>query len=191
MPESSDLSDVPSDVDGEFDGGSETASATSNLQKTSSRQKDLRQKVQKEAHAKQREVARVKVASAKQALAVHRRVDEELNKVEHRLEAIEREFRQLLGAIRGKPLGKDRFHNRIWWFDGMGSASLLSSSGNVLYGTGRLFVQGPSELDDDVLSRRPKGEVISRRTEEEGHDGMLGVGEWAVYTDLEEVCVHP
>lgn len=190
MPESSDLSDVPSEVDGDFDGGSETASATSAAIKTSSRQKDLRQKIQREAHAKQREAARVKVASAKQALAEHRRADEELNKVEQRLEAIEREFRQLLGAIRCKPLGKDRFFNRFWWFDGMGSASLINNSGNVVYGSGRLFVQGPNELDEDVLSRRPKGEVITRRTEEEGLNGILGIGEWSVYTDLEEVSVQ-
>ncbi|KAG1719258.1 chromatin remodeling complex protein [Suillus lakei] len=110
MYESSDLSDVPSEE------GSETAS-TSNLH----------QKAHTQAHAKQ-------------ALAEHRRLGEEVNKLECRLEAIEREFRKLLGAVRVKPLGKDRFHNRIWWFDGMGSASLLGSGGVVQYGTGRIFI---------------------------------------------------
>ncbi|KAH9064169.1 chromatin remodeling complex protein [Lactarius vividus] len=148
---------------------------------------DLRRKAQSQAHAKQREAARAKAASIKQAMAEHRRLDEEVNKLERRLEGIEREFRQLLGSVRVKPLGKDRFYNRIWWFDGMGAASLLGSGGIVQYGTGRLFVQGPSALDQEILDRREEGDVRARRLEEEGEDGILGVGEWAVYTDLEEV----
>jgi len=148
---------------------------------------DLRRKAQSQAHAKQREAARAKAASVKQAMAEHRRLDEEVNKHERRLEGIEREFRQLLGAVRVKPMGKDRFYNRIWWFDGMGSASLLGSGGIVQYGTGRLFVQGPSVFDQEILDRREEGDVHVRRLEEEGEEGMLGIGEWAVYTDLEEV----
>ena len=179
----SELSDVsPSD------GGSETASAsTTGRHKSTARQKDLRIKAQSQAHAKQREIARAKNASAKQALADHRRLDEDVNKLERRLEGIEREFRKLLGVIRVKPLGRDRFYNRIWWFDGMGSASLLGSGGVVQYGTGRLFLQGPSEFDAELLERREDDDVEARRREEEGDEGMLKIGEWAVYSDLEEV----
>ncbi|KAF7975793.1 hypothetical protein HWV62_8621 [Athelia sp. TMB] len=188
MQDSSDLSDPPSDAGEE---GSETGSATPSASgarpKSSSRQKDLRQKAHNQAHAKQREVARAKATSAKQALADHRKLDEEVNKLERRLEAIEREFRKLLGSVRVKAMGRDRFYNRIWWFDGMGSASLLGSGGVVQYGTGRLFVQGPSEFDVEMLQRREPGEVEERRKEEEGEEGMLAVGEWAVYTDLEEL----
>ena len=151
---------------------------------------DLRRRAQSQAHAKQREAARAKAASVKQAMAEHRRLDEEVNKLERRLEGIEREFRQLLGSVRVKPVGKDRFYNRIWWFDGMGSASLLGSGGIVQYGTGRLFIQGPSVFDQEILDRREEGDVRSRRLEEEGEEGMLGVGEWAVYTDLEEVSEY-
>jgi bromodomain adjacent to zinc finger domain protein 1A len=154
---------------------------------TPKRATDLRRRAQSQAHAKQREAARAKAASVKQAMAEHRRLDEEVNKLERRLEGIEREFRQLLGSVRVKPLGKDRFYNRIWWFDGMGSASLLGSGGIVQYGAGRLFIQGPSVFDQEILDRREEGDVHARRLEEEGEDGMLGVGEWAVYTDLEEV----
>jgi bromodomain adjacent to zinc finger domain protein 1A len=135
----------------------------------------------------EREASRAKVASAKHALAEHRRLDEEVNKLERRLEAIEREFRKLLGGVRVKPLGKDRFYNRIWWFDGMGSASLMGSGGVVQYGTGRLFIQGPSEFDMELLGRREEGDIDARRKEEEGEEGMLGSGDWAVYTELEEI----
>jgi bromodomain adjacent to zinc finger domain protein 1A len=174
--DSSDLSDAPSEE------GSETTSATSGRLKITPRQKDLRQK----AHAKQREIARAKVAAEKQAQAEHRRLDEEVNKLERRLENIEREFRKQLGAIRVKPLGKDRFHNRVWWFDGMGSMSLLGSGGVVQYGTGRIFLQGPTELELELMSRREENDVETRRQEEEG-EGLLAPGEWAVYTEPEEV----
>ncbi|KAI0662737.1 chromatin remodeling complex protein [Cubamyces menziesii] len=136
--------------------------------------------------AKEREAARAKAQSAKQAQADRRRLEEEVNKLERRLEGIEREFRKLLGAVRVKPLGRDRFYNRVWWFDGMGAASLIGSGGTVQYGTGRIFVQGPSEFDVEVLRRREE-DVDRRRRDEEGEEGMLGVGEWAVYNDLDEV----
>ncbi|KAK7463755.1 hypothetical protein VKT23_005692 [Stygiomarasmius scandens] len=178
MQDPSDLSDAPTS-----DNGSDSASTT----KSKKRKGDLRQKAQLQAHAKQREAARAKQASVKQAMAEHRRLDEEVNKLERRLEAIEREFRKLLGGVRVKPMGKDRFHNRIWWFDGLGSASLVGSGGVTQYGAGRLFIQGPSEFDMDVLERRRDEDIVARRLEEEGEEGMLGSGDWAVYSDLEEL----
>lgn len=136
--------------------------------------------------AKEREAARAKAHSARAAQAERRRLEEEVNKLERRLEGIEREFRKLLGSVRVKPLGRDRFYNRVWWFDGMGAASLIGSGGTVQYGSGRIFVQGASEFDIDVLRRREEN-VDARRREEEGEEGMLAVGEWAVYNDIEEV----
>lgn len=181
MHDVSDLSDVS-------EGGSETPSSSGG-KKNSARQKELRLKAVTAAHAKQREAARAKQASVKQALSDHRRLDEEVNKLERRLEGIEREFRKLLGAVRVKPLGKDRFYNRVWWFDGMGSASLVGSGGVAQYGTGRLFIQGPSEFDRELLDQRKDEDIEGRRKEEEGEDGVLGPGEWAVYSDMEEVSI--
>ena len=181
MLDSSELSDVS-------EGGSESTSAAGG--KKSSRQKDLRLKAHTIAHSKEREAARAKQASQKQAMAEHRRLDEEVNKLERRLESIEREFRKLLGGVRVKPLGRDRFYNRIWWFDGMGSASLVGSGGIALYGTGRLFIQGPSEFDLQQLEKKTledAEDITARRKEEEGEEGMLGPQDWAVYTELEEV----
>ncbi|PPQ71756.1 hypothetical protein CVT26_007597 [Gymnopilus dilepis] len=180
MQDSSELSDIS-------EGGSESTSATG---KKSSRQKDLRLKAHTIAHSKEREAARAKQASQKQAMAEHRRLDEEVNKLERRLETIEREFRKLLGAVRVKPLGRDRFYNRIWWFDGMGSASLVGSGGIALYGTGRLFIQGPSEFDMQQLQKKAiedNEDIDQRRKEEEGEEGVLGPGDWAMYTEIEEL----
>ncbi|KAF9015331.1 chromatin remodeling complex protein [Cyathus striatus] len=173
MQDSSELSELS-------EGGSEAASS-----RKTSKAAEVRGKT---AHAKEREAARAKQASVKQAMAEHRRLDEEVNKLERRLEGIEREFRKLLGAIRVKPMGRDRFYNRVWWFDGMGSASLVGSGGVAQYGTGRLFIQGPSEFDLDLLEKRKAEEDIdARRIEEEGEEGILTPDEWAVYSELEEL----
>ncbi len=176
--------------DSEVAASDAASDSLSTSKKGSSRQKDLRQKMQTQ--AKQREAARAKQASVKQAMAEHRRLDEEVNKIERRLEGIEREFRKLLGGVRVKPLGRDRFYNRIWWFDGLGSASLVGSGGVAQYGTGRIFIQGPSETDMELLRlRQVEDDIDGRRKEEEGEDGVLGPGEWAAYSELEEVCGLP
>ncbi|TFK57352.1 hypothetical protein OE88DRAFT_1730725 [Heliocybe sulcata] len=171
--DSSELSDAPSDV------GSESES------KPTSRKRDSKNKYPSMASARLK--AKKKEEERKHALAEHRRLDEEVNKLERRLEGIERDFRRLLGAIRVKHLGRDRFYNRIWWFDGMGSGSLVATGGSVQYGTGRIFIQGPSEFDAEILGRRDHRELWERRLEEEGPEGMLGIGEWAVYDTIEEV----
>ncbi|KAL4267617.1 Chromatin remodeling complex protein [Pleurotus pulmonarius] len=180
MQDMSELSDASAS-----EGGSESANLSARQKAVKAN--EMRIKAQTQAHAKQREAARQKAASIKQAAAEHRRLDEEMNKIERRLEGIEREFRKLLGSVRVKPLGRDRFYNRIWWFDGLGSASLVGSGGVAQYGTGRLFIQGPSEFDLELLGQRPPEEIEERRKDEEGEDGMLGSGEWAVYSDLEEL----
>nr|GAT49763.1 predicted protein [Mycena chlorophos] len=138
-------------------------------------------------NGKQREAARAKQASIKQATAEYRRLDEEVNKLERRLEGIEREFRKLLSTVRVKPLGKDRFFNRIWWFDGMGAGTLVGSGGVVQYQAARLFVQGPSDIDQELLDERTDEDIEGRRKEEEGIEGMLGAADWAVYSDVEEL----
>ncbi|KAF7306668.1 hypothetical protein MIND_00458400 [Mycena indigotica] len=137
-----------------------------------------------------REAARAKQASIKQATAEYRRLDEEVNKLERRLEAIEREFRKLLSSIRVKPLGRDRFYNRIWWFDGMGAGSLVGSGGATQYQAGRLFIQGPSNIDNVILLNKLGQDELDKRYEEElGTEGTLLENQWATYSDIEEASL--
>ena len=182
MQDSSDLSDGGPDSGATSEAGSVAGSST---KRSVSRSQSLRRKAQ----AKSREISRSNAASTRKAAADLRRLEEEVNKFERRLEAIEREFRKLLGCIRVKPMGKDRFHNRIWWFDGLGSGTLVASGGGTVWSTGRVFIQGPSELDRDLLDKREveDGDVKKRRLEEEGVDGMLDVNEWAAYSEPEQV----
>jgi hypothetical protein len=182
MQDSSDLSDGGPDSGATSEAGSAAGGST---KRSSSRGQSLRRKAQ----AKSREISRSNAASTRKAAADLRKLEEEVNRVDRRLEAIEREFRKLLGCIRVKPMGKDRFHNRIWWFDGLGSGTLVASGGGVMWSTGRLFIQGPSELDQELLDKRQveDGDVQKRRLEEEGEEGMLGVNEWAAYSDPDQV----
>lgn len=153
---------------------------------SSTRTQQLRRKSHPIAGAKQRALARNKAAEAKAAMAERRRMDEDVNKHERRLEAIERDFRKLLGIGRARPMGYDRFYNRIWWLEGLGGISLVGGGGAVSYGTGRIFVQGPSEIDIEVLRGRGE-EVATRRQVEEGEDDVLEPGEWAYYDEVEQV----
>lgn len=182
-------SDVESDNAMGSEDASETGSNFGRRSNSTSRQQALRIKAQQtQMLAKQRELERQKLANQKQALAEHRRLDEEVGKLDRRLEDIEREFRKVQGILRLKPLGKDRFHNRVWWFDGCGTSSLIGSGGTVQYATGRLFIQGPNVLDKEAMDRRTDVDVDARRMMEEG-EGRLDVDEWAVYTDIEEVSI--
>lgn len=160
-------------------------SDTSGVDNASTGKKKAKKQEIRVANAKARGVARAKQAQQKQALAEHRRLDEEVSKLERRLESIEREFRQHVGGVRAKPLGKDRFYNRIWWFDGLGCTA-TNNPALGQYGTGRVFIQGPSEFDLDILKRREE-DIEARRLEEEGEEGMLGPGDWAAYSTVEEV----
>ena len=182
-------SDVESDNALGSEDASEAGSTAGRRSNSTQRQQALRIKAQQtQMLAKQREVERQKLADKKQALAEHRRLDEEVGKLDRRLEGIEREFRKVQGVVRLKPLGKDRFHNRVWWFDGCGTSSLIGNGGNVQYATGRLFIQGPSSIDKETMDRKLDVDVQARRLEEEG-EGRLDVDEWAVYTDIDEVSL--
>lgn len=177
--------DVPmADASGSEMGGSEAGSEAASVSTKKKGGKNLQKAIQSQ--AKQR-----KQAPAKEAKSEQKRVEDELNKAERRLEGIERDFRRLLGNVRVKIMGKDRFYNRVWWFDGLGSASAMGTAGSWQYGTGRLFIQGPSEVDMDMLRVRQQEEDLdARRKEEEGEDGILGPDDWAVYTEVEEVCAY-
>ncbi|KAJ3834436.1 hypothetical protein EV361DRAFT_775767, partial [Lentinula raphanica] len=86
-----------------------------------------------------------------------------------------RDFRKLFGGVRVKPMGKDRFYNRIWWLGGLGSSNLSGSGGAAQYGAGRIFIwQGLSDFDLALMMRRTGDEapVQMRLLEEEGQEGM-------------------
>ncbi|GAA5864183.1 hypothetical protein JCM8547_001283 [Rhodosporidiobolus lusitaniae] len=129
-------------------------------------------------------------------------IDDRIRTNAEREDHVEREFRRYQGVAKVRLLGKDRFHCRYWWFDGVGGMELVQAEGTTngggttVYGAGRVFVQGPSredwEMICDVKGRGEEGEkgMRERRTEEEVAEevaGLLGVNEWGCYEDEEEL----
>jgi bromodomain adjacent to zinc finger domain protein 1A len=154
----------------------------------------------------QRAAARAQAAEHKGLVKARQAHIDEAAKLERQLVEIEREFRQLLGATRMKPLGKDRFHNRLWWFDGIAGVGFGGKSGTEgkgnkgkgralekerereAQGVGRIFLQGPDKGEwDYVMTGRDERVVRARRVAEEGEGYMLEPGEWAMYAEPEQV----
>jgi bromodomain adjacent to zinc finger domain protein 1A len=124
-----------------------------------------------------------------------RLVDEE-EKLSSRLRELDLEFRTHIYTLRSRPLGYDRFGNKVWWFDGIGSGVPLSSTTEGGYGTGRIYVQGVEKEDVEYLgigAEVAQGYIEERRKKEEGE--RLSEGEWGVYDTPEQVrsrrFIHP
>ncbi len=80
-------------------------------------------------------------------------------------------------------LGRDRFFNRYYWFErnGMPFAGLPSSSGaRAGYANGRLWVQGPDELEQQSSSDLTLSE---QRSLEEGSTRLQDARQWGYYDD--------
>ncbi|GMK57836.1 hypothetical protein CspeluHIS016_0406700 [Cutaneotrichosporon spelunceum] len=149
------------------------------------------------AAAKERQEVKAARAEARQLAADRKRLEDEETALEIKLHEIERDFRRHLYTLRARPLGVDRWHNRVWWLDGLGSAPLLND-GKVLWGTGRLYIQGAEDLDIELSRRglphatqglgveKSAAEIASKRATEEG-EAKLAPGEWAVYDTPEQL----
>jgi len=139
----------------------------------------------------EREVVKAKKSESKAIINEKKRLIDEEEKMTLRLRELELEFRTHIYTLRSRPLGYDRFGNKVWWFDGIGSGTPLitpTSAEGVGYGTGRIYVQGvdAEEIDWLIISGEvEKGYIEGRRGKEEG--GKLGEGEWGVYDTPEQV----
>jgi hypothetical protein len=142
--------------------------------------------------AQQREEARLKKAEGKTLYLEKKRLQDEFAAVQARLVELDREFRSQASMLRSAPIGRDRFGNKYWWLDGTGTAPLVDKDSSVIYGTGRIYLQGGSPED---LERRAQeydftaDELQQKRLTAEGEDGILEEGEWAVFDTPEQVRV--
>lgn len=140
--------------------------------------------------AQQRQEHKARLLETRQIALERKRFDDEESRIIRREEAIDREFRQHSQAPRVVPMGRDRFLDKYWWFDGVGAASIFNPQGQVQYSTGRLFVQGPSEEEWSALMDEVPADqttLENRRKEELGLDGSLNPNEWAVYSEPEDI----
>lgn len=98
---------------------------------------------------------------------------------------------------RTKMLGKDRYCNRYYWFERNGQpfgGLPNSSTAHHGYANGRIWVQGPDEMERQGFIDLPKEEQIAyktrygmtvpeRRKLEEGPTSLFNAHEWGYYED--------
>lgn len=184
------------EVEAKVEGGSRTSTPSGRLSK------EQRAVVRAEESARARSATKAAIALRKETEIIRAGIDEEILKNGRRDDQVEREFRRNYGVARCRPLGKDRFFNRYWWFDGVGGMSLDSKNaanhGGASYGTARLFVQGPSSEDWTYACHREGAEEVGReilrvRSVEECvvPEAALAMDEWAYFDSEEEVSPLP
>jgi hypothetical protein len=147
--------------------------------------------------AKEREELKAKKVEMKQLAAEKKKLQDEEAELDAQLKQLELDFRRFFYALRARPLGTDRFGNRAWWVDGLGSAPLYATSGGkIQWGTGRLYLQGADDLELELtraatveshpeLTPTPE-HLEDRRAKEEG-EGRLAPNAWAVYDTPESM----
>jgi len=119
-----------------------------------------------------------------------RELEEQVAKLDAQIESLEIEFRQYVYISRMRPIGKDRFHYKVWWFDGVGALALVNAEGETQYGTGKLFIQGPGVDEQGMIAKKVEDDPsVSIRRQLEDGPSMLGLDEWGWYETPEEVCL--
>lgn len=148
------------------------------------REKALQREEEEKRLAEEQARSKEQVRETKQLRDERRRLAESLQWCLRREEAIEREFRQYAQIPRLQPLGCDRFLDRYYWLDGIGSAAASA------YQTGRLFVQAPHRREWDALCTDYAGGSAAlerRRRTELQLDEPCAWGAWGVYTQPEQM----
>ena len=163
--------------------------------------------IEREAEEAQR-VQRVAEEKAKRAedeekASERKRLQDEYDGVSAKLRQLDFDFRAHIWTLRARPLGLDRFGNRIWWFDGLGSAPLVNEQGKIILGTGRIYIQGVDDFEAQMLRQNAQAAnaelhvldpstslteewVDAKRAKEEG-EGKLAKGEWAAIETPEQL----
>lgn len=140
---------------------------------------------------------------SKQYQRVLKKIDEQkatIEKLEKKIEVVDNDLREA-DCPRTRCLGKDRFCNRYWWFErnampygGMPD----SSTAEAQYANGRLWVQGPDEMErvgfidvsEDIQKQYRKEFQMTpaeRKKAEEGDTSVSNAYEWGYYDDPESV----
>ncbi|KAG0282898.1 hypothetical protein BGZ96_012730 [Linnemannia gamsii] len=153
------------------DGDSDTHGVNGDLSRSESRQEKLkRQQMEREQQEnrrnqdllRQRALLKAKSAEQKLRYDARKKLSDRESALNRKEEQIDRDSRRY-GIARVRPLGKDRFYNRYWYFDGI----------TMDHGTDRLYVQSPSFLDLEVMRTSGDKNQILKRQKIEGPAGGL------------------
>ncbi|KAL4892284.1 ATP-utilizing chromatin assembly and remodelling N-terminal-domain-containing protein [Aspergillus ambiguus] len=163
----------------------------------------LERKRKQEEERERKEQQAKQPKGSKQYQRVLKKIDDEkaqIAKLEEKIETVDNDLREA-DCPRTKCLGKDRFCNRYWWFErnampygGMPN----SSTAEAQYANGRLWVQGPDEMErvgfidvSDEYKKQYQKEFqmtpAERKKAEEGPTRLSSAHEWGYYDEPEEI----
>lgn len=166
-----------------------TAASRRRAMKEKALEREAEEAERQAALLRERAEAKIKRAESKQISEQKKRLTDAEEDLESRQRQLDYEFRRNIQVLRVKPIGVDRYGNRVWWLDGIGSAGLYDSGGKVTFGTGRLYLQGAEEHDLEhhrVAAELTEEQLRERRAKDE-EGGALAPGEWAMYDTLEQL----
>ncbi|KAF8455383.1 ATP-utilizing chromatin assembly and remodelling N-terminal-domain-containing protein [Terfezia claveryi] len=165
-------------------------------------------KRKREEEKEKAEAAANKPKTSQQFQRVLKNIEKIRNKIakeEEEIATIDEDLREA-DCARLRLLGKDRFFNRYWWFErnGMPFAGLpTSSTADAGYANGRLWVQGPSDMErqgfleqskphevvatGDQMDLDPKMPAMERKLCEEGETSVVLSHQFAFYETPEEL----
>lgn len=163
----------------------------------------LERKRRQEAERERKEQLAKQPKGSKQYQRVLKKIEDVQAKIaslEDDIAVVENDMREA-DCPRTRCLGKDRFCNRYWWFErnAMPYEGLPNSStAEAKYANGRLWVQGPSDMEREGFIDVPedyKKQYVKqfqmtpaeRRKKEEGPTSLLDAHHWGYYDEESSV----
>ncbi|KAF9908286.1 hypothetical protein EC991_009930 [Linnemannia zychae] len=154
------------------DGDSDTTHTTNgDLSRSESRQEKLkRQQMEREQQEnrrnqdllRQRALNKARSLEQKMRYDARKKLTDRENALNRKEEQVDRDSRRY-SIARVRPLGKDRFYNRYWYFDDI----------TMDHGTDRIYVQSPSFLDLEVMRTSiDKNKILKRQKIEDPAGGL-------------------
>jgi hypothetical protein len=163
----------------------------------------LERKRRREAEKERREQLAKQPKGSKQYQRILKKIDEVETKIaglEDEIAVIDNDLREA-DCPRTRCLGKDRFCNRYWWFErnGMPYEGLPNSStADAKYANGRLWVQGPDDMEREGFLELPESikkiyvkehrvSPAERKSREEGGTSLPDALHWAFYDEADQL----
>jgi hypothetical protein len=156
-----------------------------------------------EAERERREQLAKQPKGSKQYQRILKKIEDQEAKItalEEEIATVDNDLREA-DCPRTRCLGKDRFCNRYWWFErnAMPYEGLPNSStADAKYANGRLWVQGPDDMEREgfidppehirkIYAKEHRVTPAERKKLEEGETSLVDARHWAYYDEPEQL----
>ena len=191
---------IEGDTEEIADSDDERPMTTRSLRRGNDRAAERKRKRDEEAERRKKEAEEKASKGSKEYQRILKAIEKERDKIaveEEQIEIVDGDLREA-DAYRTRCLGKDRFCNRYWWFErnAMPYGGLPdSSTADAEYANGRLWVQGPDDMErigyidvpDEARNnyfRCFQMTPADRKALEEGPTNLHFATQWGFYDDV-------